>query len=76
MAYLLISLGREGRDGSSGHGGVRNGGLWWLKLMSEDAQVGLLSSGLSPFLCLSCCWDVWHGVEATEGDEVVQGGWS
>uniref|UniRef100_A0A6N2L1S7 Uncharacterized protein n=1 Tax=Salix viminalis TaxID=40686 RepID=A0A6N2L1S7_SALVM len=35
MEYLLTPLGRVGRGGSSGRGGVRNGGLWWLKITSE-----------------------------------------
>ena len=32
---LLILLGRGGRGGSSGHGGVENGGLWWPEWASE-----------------------------------------
>ena len=69
MVHLLTPFGRGGRGGSSGRGGVENGGLWWPEKTSEDARFGLLSSGLSPFLCLSSCWDVWSGVEATGGDE-------
>ena len=66
--YLLAPLGRGDRGDDFCHGGVVNGGLWWPEEASEDARFGLLSSGLSPFLRLSSCWDVWRGVEATGGD--------
>ena len=44
MVYLLIPLGIGGRGGSSGQGGVVNGGLWWPEWTSEGARVALLST--------------------------------
>ena len=46
MVYLLIPLCRGGRGCSSGHGGVGNGGLWWLEWISEGARVVLQWLGL------------------------------
>ena len=47
MAYLLIPLCRGLQGGSSGHGGVGNGGLWWPETGSEVAQLALLSRSVA-----------------------------
>ena len=53
MAYLLIPSCRGRRGGSSGHGGVGNGGLWWPEWTSEGDGVALLSRAAALFPLLA-----------------------
>ena len=69
MTYRLIPLGRGGRGGSSGRGGVKNSGLWWSEWASERGRLCLPSSILSLFLHRRRGLSCWSLKEADCGDE-------
>ena len=75
MAYLLIPLCRGGRGGSSGRGGVVNGGLWWPEWTSEWTRVALLSTvtvDATAAVAPRRRWlSLWSLGETSGGDEVV-----